>query len=158
MLQLLEAEAGLSLAQTQHALQLQQARAQMNNMVPKKQFEQLQTSLREEQCKAQQLQENLHWQAEQTCRQMARTQVSRELGNSVKGTGEGALPGWKAVVVEVTRGLGGRCYISRTHVENALDLQIQMQFSFLMKPVTALHSNRSPPHSNPPTPDQIPCA
>lgn len=76
----------------------------MNNMVPKKQFEQLQTSLREEQCKAQQLQENLHWQAEQTCRQMARTQVSRELGNSVKGTGEGALPGWKAVVVEVTRG------------------------------------------------------
>ncbi|KFP08897.1 Ninein-like, partial [Egretta garzetta] len=76
--QLLEAEAGLSLAQTQHALQLQQARAQMNNMVPKKQFEQLQTSLREEQCKAQQLQENLHWQAEQTCRQMARTQDEHE--------------------------------------------------------------------------------
>lgn len=42
--------------------------------------------------------------------------------------------------------------------KNGLDLQIQLQFSFLMNPVTALHSNRSPPHSNPPAPDQIPCA
>ncbi|XP_075269533.1 ninein-like protein isoform X2 [Opisthocomus hoazin] len=73
-----EAKASLSLAQTRHALQLQQARAQMNNMVPKKQFEQLQTSLREEQCKAQQLQENLRRQAEQTCRQLVRTQEEHE--------------------------------------------------------------------------------
>ncbi|NWI33749.1 NINL protein, partial [Sula dactylatra] len=72
--QLLEAKASLSLAQTQHALQLQQAKTQMNNMVPKKQFEQLQTSLREERCKAQQLQEILHRQAEQTRRQLVRTQ------------------------------------------------------------------------------------
>ncbi|CAM9898838.1 unnamed protein product [Bubo scandiacus] len=71
---LLEAKASLSLAQSWHALQLQQAKAQMNNMVPKKLFEQLQTSLREEQCKAQQLQENLHRQAEQMCRQLVRTQ------------------------------------------------------------------------------------
>ncbi|NXT47228.1 NINL protein, partial [Pluvianellus socialis] len=63
--QLLEAKASLSLAQTR---QVQQAKAQMNNMVPKKQFEQLQSSLREEQRKAQQLKKNLHWQAEQTCR------------------------------------------------------------------------------------------
>ncbi|KAM6271948.1 ninein-like protein isoform 4-T11 [Spheniscus humboldti] len=73
-----EAKASLSLAQTRHALQLQQAKAQMNNMVPKKQFEQLQTDLREEQCKAQQLQENLHRQAEQTCRQLVRTQEEHE--------------------------------------------------------------------------------
>ncbi|NXE24930.1 NINL protein, partial [Ardeotis kori] len=72
--QLLEAKASLSLAQTRHALQLQQAKAQMNDMVPKKQFEKLQTSLREEQCKAQQLEENLHRQAEQACRQLVRTQ------------------------------------------------------------------------------------
>ncbi|KAM6433152.1 ninein-like protein isoform 2-T2 [Rhynochetos jubatus] len=71
---LLEAKASLSLAQASHALQLQQAKAQMNNMVPKIQFVQLQTSLREEQCKAQQLQENLRQQAEQTCRQLVRTQ------------------------------------------------------------------------------------
>ncbi|KFV50741.1 Ninein-like, partial [Gavia stellata] len=76
--QLLEAKASLSLAQTRHTLQLQQAKAQMNNMVPKKQFEQLQTSLREEQCKAQQLQENLHRQAEQTGKQLVRTQEERE--------------------------------------------------------------------------------
>ncbi|KFM04535.1 Ninein-like, partial [Aptenodytes forsteri] len=76
--QLLEAKASLSLAQTRHALQLQQAKAQMNNMVPKKQFEQLQTGLREEQCKAQQLQENLHRQAEQTRRQLVRTQEEHE--------------------------------------------------------------------------------
>ncbi|KAM6407357.1 ninein-like protein [Pluvialis apricaria] len=75
---LLEAKASLSLAQTRHALQLQQAKAQMNNMVPKKQFEQLQNSLREEQCKAQQLQENLHRQAEQTCRQLVKTQEEHE--------------------------------------------------------------------------------
>ncbi|XP_010560765.1 PREDICTED: ninein-like protein isoform X5 [Haliaeetus leucocephalus] len=75
---LLEAKANLSLAQTRHALQLQQAKAQMNNVVPKKQFEQLQTSLREEQCKAQQLQENLHQQAEQTCRQLVRIQEEHE--------------------------------------------------------------------------------
>ncbi|XP_009331988.1 PREDICTED: ninein-like protein [Pygoscelis adeliae] len=75
---LLEAKASLSLAQTRHALQLQQAKVQMNNMVPKKQFEQLQTGLREEQCKAQQLQENLHRQAEQTCRQLVRTQEEHE--------------------------------------------------------------------------------
>lgn len=79
VLQLLEAKASVSRTQALHALQLQEAKAQMNNMVPKKQFEQLQTSLREEQCKAQKLQENLHQQAEQTCRQLARTQVSREL-------------------------------------------------------------------------------
>ncbi|XP_014819891.1 PREDICTED: ninein-like protein [Calidris pugnax] len=75
---LLEAKANLSLAQTQHALQLQQAKAQMSNMVPKKQLEQLQNSLREERCKAQQLQENLHRQAEQTCRQLVRTQEEHE--------------------------------------------------------------------------------
>ncbi|XP_076191037.1 ninein-like protein isoform X4 [Aptenodytes patagonicus] len=57
---------------------LQQAKAQMKNMVPKKQFEQLQTGLREEQCKAQQLQENLHRQAEQTRRQLVRTQEEHE--------------------------------------------------------------------------------
>ncbi|NWU73652.1 NINL protein, partial [Pterocles burchelli] len=67
--QLVEAKASLSVVKTRHALQLQQANAQMNNMVPKKQFEQLQTCLREEQCKAQQLQENL-----QACRQLVRTQ------------------------------------------------------------------------------------
>ncbi|KAM4680560.1 uncharacterized protein AAGF69_001645 isoform 3-T7 [Amazona ochrocephala] len=71
---LLEAKASLSLAQTRHALQLQQVKAQMNNMVPRKHFEELQTSLRAEQCKAQQLQENLHQQAEQTCKQLLRTQ------------------------------------------------------------------------------------
>ncbi|NXC39350.1 NINL protein, partial [Penelope pileata] len=76
--QLLEAKASLSLAQTQHALQLRQAKAQINNMVPKKQFEQLQTSLREEQCRAQRLQENLQQQAEQACRQLARTQEEHE--------------------------------------------------------------------------------
>ncbi|KFO96950.1 Ninein-like, partial [Calypte anna] len=76
--QLLEAKASLSLAQTQHALQLQQAKAQMNSMVPKKQFEQVQTSLRKEQCKAQQLQENIHRQAEQMCRQLLRTQEEHE--------------------------------------------------------------------------------
>ncbi|XP_027552808.1 ninein-like protein isoform X2 [Neopelma chrysocephalum] len=75
---LLEAKASLSLAQTQHALQLQQAKAQMNNMVSKQQFEQLQTTLREEQCKIQQLQESLHQQAEQTCRQLVRTQAEHE--------------------------------------------------------------------------------
>ncbi|KAM6367445.1 ninein-like protein [Alca torda] len=75
---LLEAKASLSLAQTRHALQLQQAKTQMSNMVSKKQFEQLQNSLREEQCKAQQLQENLHRQAEQTCRQLVRTQEEHE--------------------------------------------------------------------------------
>ncbi|NXL64144.1 NINL protein, partial [Chordeiles acutipennis] len=72
--QLLEAKENLSLAQTRHTLQLQQAKAQMNNMVPKKQFEQLQISLREEQCKAQQL----HRQAEQTRRQLVRTQEEHE--------------------------------------------------------------------------------
>ncbi|XP_037989799.1 ninein-like protein isoform X6 [Motacilla alba alba] len=75
---LLEAKASLSLAQAQHALQLQQARAQINNMVPKKQFEQLQNTLREEQCKTQQLQESLQLQAEQTCRQLVRTQEEHE--------------------------------------------------------------------------------
>ncbi|KAM6129475.1 ninein-like protein isoform 2-T2 [Pterocles gutturalis] len=75
---LVEAKASLSLVKTWHALQLQQAKAQMNNMVPKKQFEQLQTCLREEQCKAQQLQENLHRQAEQACRQLVRTQEEHE--------------------------------------------------------------------------------
>ncbi|XP_039574971.1 ninein-like protein isoform X4 [Passer montanus] len=75
---LLEAKASLSLAQAQHALQLQQAQAQINNMVPKKQFEQLQNTLREEQCKTQQLQESLQLQAEQTCRQLVRTQEEHE--------------------------------------------------------------------------------
>ncbi|KFQ26265.1 Ninein-like, partial [Merops nubicus] len=51
----------------------------LNNVVPKKQFEQLQTSLREEQHKAQQLQESLQQQAEQTCRQLVRAQASRGL-------------------------------------------------------------------------------
>ncbi|XP_054033177.1 ninein-like protein [Dryobates pubescens] len=73
--ELSEAKASLSLAQTQHALQLQQAKAQMNNMVPKKQFEQLQNSLREEQCKAQHLQEDLSQQAQQAHRQLVRTQA-----------------------------------------------------------------------------------
>ncbi|NXD84768.1 NINL protein, partial [Halcyon senegalensis] len=76
--QLFEAKTSLSQAETRHALQLQQAKAQMNNMVPKEQFEQLQTSLREEQCKAQQLQEKLRQQAEQTCRQLVRTQKEHE--------------------------------------------------------------------------------
>ncbi|NXL35960.1 NINL protein, partial [Glaucidium brasilianum] len=76
--QLLEAKASLSLAQSHHALQLQQAKAQMNKMVSKELFEQLQTSLREEQCKAQQLQENLHGQREQMCRQLVRTQEEHE--------------------------------------------------------------------------------
>ncbi|RLV88758.1 hypothetical protein DV515_00015335 [Chloebia gouldiae] len=75
---LLEAKASLSLAQAQHTLQLQQAKAQINNMVPKKQFEQLQNILRDEQCKTQQLQESLQLQAEQTCRQMVRTQEEHE--------------------------------------------------------------------------------
>ncbi|RMC07808.1 hypothetical protein DUI87_15277 [Hirundo rustica rustica] len=75
---LLEAKARLSLAQAQHALQLQQAKAQVNNMVPKKHFEQLQSTLREERCKAQQLQESLQQQAEQTCRQLLRTQEEHE--------------------------------------------------------------------------------
>ncbi|XP_069709031.1 ninein-like protein isoform X2 [Phaenicophaeus curvirostris] len=75
---LLEAKTSLSLAQAQHALQLQQANAQMNNMVPKKQYEQLQTSLREEQRKAGQLQENLYCQAEQACRQLVRIQEEHQ--------------------------------------------------------------------------------
>ncbi|NXO19626.1 NINL protein, partial [Cisticola juncidis] len=76
--QLLEAKASLSLAQAQHTLQLQQAKAQMNNMVPKEQFEQLQNTLREQQCKTQQLQERLQQQAQHTCRQLLRTQEEHE--------------------------------------------------------------------------------
>ncbi|XP_048790721.1 ninein-like protein isoform X6 [Lagopus muta] len=76
--ELFEAKASLSLAQTQHALQLQQAKAQLNNVVPRKQFEQLQASLKEEQCKVQQLQANLQQQAEQACRQLVRTQAAVE--------------------------------------------------------------------------------
>ncbi|XP_052532167.1 ninein-like protein isoform X4 [Tympanuchus pallidicinctus] len=76
--ELFEAKARLSLAQTQHALQLQQAKAQLNNVVPRKQFEQLQASLKEEQCKVQQLQANLQQQAEQACRQLVRTQKEHE--------------------------------------------------------------------------------
>ncbi|XP_031453012.1 ninein-like protein isoform X2 [Phasianus colchicus] len=76
--ELFEAKASLSLAQTQHALQLQQAKAQLNNVVPRKQFEELQASLREEQCKVQQLQANLQQQAEQACRQLVRTQKEHE--------------------------------------------------------------------------------
>ncbi|NXX89693.1 NINL protein, partial [Centropus bengalensis] len=53
--QLSEAKAKLSHAQTRHALQLHEAEAQMSDMVPWKQYEKLQTSLRE-QCKAKQLQ------------------------------------------------------------------------------------------------------
>lgn len=75
---LFEAKASLSLAQTQHALQLQQVKAQLNNVVPRKQFEQLQASLREEQCRVQQLQANLQQQAEQACRQLVRTQEEHE--------------------------------------------------------------------------------
>ncbi|KAL2305768.1 hypothetical protein Nmel_003657 [Mimus melanotis] len=78
VLQLLEAKASMSLAQAQHALQLQQAKAQINKMVSKKQFQQLQNTLREEQCKTQQLQESLQRQAEQTCRQLVRTQEEHE--------------------------------------------------------------------------------
>lgn len=78
LLQLFEAKASLSLAQTQHALQLQQVKAQLNNVVPRKQFEQLQASLREEQCRVQQLQANLQQQAEQACRQLVRTQEEHE--------------------------------------------------------------------------------
>ncbi|XP_064366166.1 ninein-like protein isoform X2 [Dromaius novaehollandiae] len=88
--QLLEAKASLSLARTQHMLQLQQAKAQMRNMVPKSQFEQLQTSLREEQRKARQLQEDLHRQAEQACGQLARTQEEHErLLQAAAGRAEG---------------------------------------------------------------------
>ncbi|XP_040554156.1 ninein-like protein isoform X4 [Gallus gallus] len=76
--ELFEAKASLSLAQTQHALQLQQVKAQLNNVVPRKQFEQLQASLREEQCRVQQLQANLQQQAEQACRQLVRTQEEHE--------------------------------------------------------------------------------
>ncbi|NXJ70879.1 NINL protein, partial [Rostratula benghalensis] len=76
--QLLEAKASLSLAQTWHALQLQQGKAQMSNVVPKKRLEQLQNSTREELCKAQQLQEKLHCQTEQACRQLVRTQEEHE--------------------------------------------------------------------------------
>lgn len=93
MLQLLEAKASLSLAQTRHALQLQQAKAQMNNMVPKKQFEQLQASLREEQSRARWLQENLHRQAEQAHRQLLRTQVSEDLQLSHRCQRERCQPG-----------------------------------------------------------------
>ncbi|XP_077032139.1 ninein-like protein [Agelaius phoeniceus] len=75
---LLEAKASLSLTQAQYTLQLQQAKAQINSMVPKKQFEQLQNTLREEQCKTQQLQESLQLQAEQTCRQLVRIQEEHE--------------------------------------------------------------------------------
>ncbi|XP_067148922.1 ninein-like protein isoform X4 [Apteryx mantelli] len=75
---LLEAKASLSLARTRHVLQLQQAKAQMRNMVPKSQFEQVQSSLREEQCEARRLQENLRRQAEQACRQLASTQEEHE--------------------------------------------------------------------------------
>ncbi|NXF97339.1 NINL protein, partial [Eubucco bourcierii] len=77
--QLCEAKASLSLAERQHTLQLQQAEAWSSNMVPKKQFEQLQSSLREEQCKVQHLQEDLTLQVQETHRQLLRTQVSREL-------------------------------------------------------------------------------
>ncbi|OXB68352.1 hypothetical protein ASZ78_015292 [Callipepla squamata] len=76
--ELLEAKVSLSVAQTQHALQLQQAKEQLNNVVPRKQFEQLQISLREEQSRVQQLQANLQQQAEQACRQLVRTQEERE--------------------------------------------------------------------------------
>lgn len=76
--ELFEAKASLSLAQTQHALQLQQVKAQLNNVVPRKQFEQLQASLSEEQCRVQQLQANLQQQAEQACRQLVRTQEEHE--------------------------------------------------------------------------------
>ncbi|XP_015712515.1 ninein-like protein isoform X2 [Coturnix japonica] len=76
--ELFEAKASLSLAQTQHALQLQQVKAQLNNVVPREQFEQLQASLREEQCKVQQLQANLQQQAEQACRQLVGTQEEHE--------------------------------------------------------------------------------
>ncbi|NXR14751.1 NINL protein, partial [Semnornis frantzii] len=77
--QLCEAKASLSLAQRQHTLQLQQAKAWSSNMVPRKQFEQLQSSLREQQCKVQHLQEDLTLQVQQTRRQLLRTQVNREL-------------------------------------------------------------------------------
>ncbi|OXB80851.1 UNVERIFIED_CONTAM: hypothetical protein H355_003762 [Colinus virginianus] len=76
--ELLEAKVSLSVAQTQHALQLQQAKEQLNNVVPRKQFEQLQISLREEQSRVQQLQANLQQQAEQACRQLVRTQEEHE--------------------------------------------------------------------------------
>ncbi|XP_065587480.1 ninein-like protein [Cyrtonyx montezumae] len=76
--ELLEAKVSLSVAQTQHALQLQQAKEQLNNVVPRNQFEQLQTSLREEQSRVQQLQANLQQQAEQACRQLAKTQEEHE--------------------------------------------------------------------------------
>ncbi|NWR78189.1 NINL protein, partial [Centropus unirufus] len=74
--QLSEAKAKLSHAQTRHALQLHEAEAQMSDTVPWKQYEKLQTSLRE-QCKAKQLQA-IHRQAEQTCRQLLRTQEEQK--------------------------------------------------------------------------------
>ncbi|NXE54033.1 NINL protein, partial [Casuarius casuarius] len=109
--QLLEAKASLSLARTQHVLQLQQAKAQMRNMVPKSQFEQLQTSLREEQRKARQLQEDLHRQAEQACGQLARTQEEHErllqaAGERVEGL-ERDLRNAEAVLTEKAARLKG---------------------------------------------------
>ncbi|NXG44205.1 NINL protein, partial [Psilopogon haemacephalus] len=101
--QLCEAKASRSLAQTQQALELQQAEAQISDMVPKKQFEQLQNSLREEQCKAQHLQEDLTLQVQQICRQLLRTQVSRELQELAVEQAEGleqSLRSAEAVLAE----------------------------------------------------------
>ncbi|XP_064002346.1 ninein-like protein isoform X2 [Pogoniulus pusillus] len=93
---LCEAKASLSLAQTQHALQLQQAEAWISNMVPKKQFELLQSSLREEQCKVQHLQEDLTLQVQQTHRQLLRTQAAVEQAEGL----EQSLRSVEAVLAE----------------------------------------------------------
>lgn len=120
LLQLFEAKASLSLAQTQHALQLQQAKAQMNNMVPRKQFEQLQASLREEQCKVQQLQANLQQQAEQACRQLVRIQVSRELQEFYQGYQRGGTTSLEWSFGQGHQKIGWKI----PYLKNAIDLQI----------------------------------
>ncbi|NWX23594.1 NINL protein, partial [Aegotheles bennettii] len=95
--QLLEAKASLSLAQTRHALQLQQAKAQLDNMVPKQQLEQLRTSLRGEQCKAQQLQADLHQQLVRTQEECERLlQVAAEQAEGL----EQSLRSAEAVLAE----------------------------------------------------------
>lgn len=120
LLQLFEAKASLSLAQTQHALQLQQVKAQLNNVVPRKQFEQLQASLREEQCRVQQLQANLQQQAEQACRQLVRTQVSRELQEFCQRYQRGSSTSLEWSCGQGHRRIGWRIL----YLENAVDLQI----------------------------------
>lgn len=120
LLQLFEAKASLSLAQTQHALQLQQAKAQLNNVVPRKQFEQLQASLKEEQCKVQQLQASLQQQAEQACRQLVRTQVSRKLQKFPQGYQKGSTTSLEWSCGQGHQRIGWKIL----YLENAIDFQV----------------------------------